>query len=103
MCESDEENDSEEDSEGWAGDADGEGGETPRLPRVRRGCGAQRLITDLHQLEPLRLCTYGCGATVWPEEGGVCCSKGKHILGHAFNPPVDPLYRELFELDHISK
>jgi hypothetical protein len=33
----------------------------------------------------------------------VCCSKGKHILGPAFNPPVDPLYRELFELDHISK
>jgi hypothetical protein len=61
-----------------------------------------RPITDLHQLEPQRLCTYGCGATVWPEEGGICCGMGKHILGTEFNPPIDPEYLELLGMDHIT-
>ena len=37
-----------------------------------------------HVLHPLRLCTYGCGAMIYPEEGTVYRSKGTHILGPAF-------------------
>jgi hypothetical protein len=62
-----------------------------------------RPITDRHQLEPQRLCTYGCGATVWPEEGGICCGLGKHIFGPEFNPPIDAEYRVLLDMDHISR
>ena len=27
---------------------------------------------------------------------------GKHILGPEFNPPIDPEYRELLDMDHIT-
>ena len=91
------------DSEGWAGDEEGEVGEAPRPPRGHQRRHAVRPITDLHQLEPQRLCTYGCGAIVWPEEGGICCGMGKHILGPEFNPPIDPEYRELLDMDYISR
>ena len=110
--ESDEEKDSGEqkdseadslESEGWAGDEEGEGGEAPRPPRGYQRRRAVRPITDRHQLEPQRLCTYGCGATVWPEEGGICCGMGKHILGPEFNPPIDAEYRVLLDMDHISR
>jgi hypothetical protein len=110
--ESDEEKDSggQKDSEadslestGWAGDEEGEGGEVPRPPRGHQRRRAVRPITDIHQLEPHRLCTYGCGAIVWPEEGGICCGMGKHILGPEFNPPIDAEYRVLLDMDHISR
>ena len=38
------------------------------------------LITDLHRLQPRRKCPHACGALVWPGEGTVCCSAGKHSM-----------------------
>lgn len=59
--------------------------------------------TALHVLQLLRRCTYGCGAMLYPEEGTVCCSKGTHILGPAFNPPIDPDYMDFLMLPHVSQ
>jgi hypothetical protein len=58
---------------------------------------------ELHVLAPQRKCSYGCGALVWAEEGSVCCSAGKHILGPEYNPPIDDGYWEILKLEHISK
>jgi hypothetical protein len=60
------------------------------------------LITDLYQLQPLRKCTHGCGATVWTEEGTLSCSGGKHILGPEYNPPIAPEYLLLHQEPHMS-
>ena len=83
------------------------GGGMPDLPpRGRRLPGVRRIkppCTDLHVLAPQRKCTYGCGALVWAEEGSVCCSAGKHILGPDYNPPIDDGYWEILKLEHISK
>jgi hypothetical protein len=68
----------------------------------RRPYKLKALITDLHVLEPLRKCRYGCGAMVWPAEGKLCCSGGTHILGPAFNPPIDDEYWEFLKLPHVS-
>jgi hypothetical protein len=48
------------------------------------------------------LCTYGCGAWIWPGENGFCCKKGSHILGPAFNPPISAQYLELLERPSVS-
>jgi hypothetical protein len=83
------------------------GGGMPDLPpRGRRVPGVRRIkppCTDLHVLSPQRKCSYGCGALVWAEEGSVCCSAGKHILGPEYNPPFDDGYWEILKLEHISK
>ena len=71
--------------------------------RQRRPYKPRALITDQHQLSPLRKCTHGCGATVWPEEGTLCCSGGKHILGPQYNPPIDAEYLALLQKPHMSK
>ena len=71
-------------------------------PRQRRPRKPKALITALHALQPLRKCTHGCGATVWPEEGKLCCSGGKHILGPEYNPPIAPEYLLLLQEPHMS-
>ena len=67
---------------GWGGEVEDEGADgadAALLPsRVRR---SRALITDLHRLDPQLRCPHACGALVWPGEGTVCCSAGKHILG----------------------
>ena len=40
---------------------------------------------------------------LYPEEGTVCCSKGTHILGPAFNPPIDPEYMDFLMQPHVSQ
>jgi hypothetical protein len=55
-----------------------------------------------HTLEPMVQCTFGCGAMVFPEEGSVCCSAGKHILGPEYNPPIAKDYLSFLQLDHIA-
>ena len=40
-------------------------------------------------------CAHGCGAKVWPGEAALCCRGGKHILGPAFNPPIDEFYQRI--------
>jgi hypothetical protein len=72
-------------------------------PRGRRPRRIKPFCTNLHVLAPQRKCSYGCGALVWEEEGAVCCSSGKHILGPEYNPPIDGAYREILMLEHISK
>ena len=52
---------------------------------------------DPHVLQPLRRCLFGCGAMVFPEEGGICCASGAHILGPDFNPPMDARYLSLLQ------
>jgi hypothetical protein len=42
------------------------------------------------------------GTSTYPEEGTVCCSNGTHILGPAFNPPIDDEYWEFLKLPHVS-
>ena len=84
-------------------DMDLEAGALERRPfKLLRKIKIKALITDLHVLEPLRKCKYGCGAMVWPAEGKLCCSGGTHILGPAFNPPIDDDYLELLKLPHVS-
>ena len=74
-----------------AGRRGGAGG-APAVPaRLQRPPGARAikaLSTDPHVLSPQRKCPYGCGALVWPEEGTVCCSAGKHILGPSTTRPL---------------
>jgi hypothetical protein len=60
------------------------------------------LATDLHVLLPLRACTYGCGAMLYPEEKTVCCSGGKYILGPLFNPDIDAAYLAFLQQPHVS-
>ena len=74
-------------------------------PPRRRKAAPRRpkpLITDLHRLQPQRECPHACGALVWPGEGTVCCSAGKHILGPTFNPPISPAYLDFLKMEHIS-
>ena len=40
---------------------------------------------------------------VWPEEGTVCCSGGKHILGPQYNPLIDADYMRILQEPHMSK
>jgi hypothetical protein len=58
------------------------------------------------QVEPHRLAARApckhCGAPVWPSEGAACCSGGKHILGPAFNPPIDDEYLSMMQQPHFS-
>ena len=60
-------------------------------------------VVALHRLQPRRLCPHGCGAMVWPEEGTVCCSGGKHILGPQYNPHIDADYMRILQEPHMSK
>jgi hypothetical protein len=89
-----------------AGRRGGAGG-APAVPaRLQRPPGARAikaLSTDPHVLSPQRKCPYGCGALVWPEEGTVCCSAGKHILGAEYNPPIDDIYLQILTMEHVSK
>ena len=89
-----------------AGRRGGAGG-APAVPaRLQRPPGARAikaLSTDPHVLSPQRKCPYGCGALVWPKEGTVCCSAGKHILGAEYNPPIDASYMEILTMEHVSK
>jgi hypothetical protein len=87
---------------GGVEDAQGGGMEAVHQ-RQRRPYRRRPLITDQHKLSPLRKCTHGCGATVWPEEGTLCCSGGKHILGPQYNPPIDAEYLALLQKPHMSK
>ena len=73
-------------------DGEMEGGEL--LARRRKFRGRD---IDPHVLQPLRSCLFGCGAMVFPEEGGICCASGSHILGPDFNPPIDARYLNLLQ------
>ena len=73
-------------------DGEMEGGEL--LARRRK---FRRHDIDPHVLQPLRRCLFGCGAMVFPEEGGICCASGSHILGPDFNPPIDARYLSLLQ------
>ena len=88
---------------GWGGEVEDEGADgadAALLPsRVRR---SRALITDLHRLDPQLRCPHACGALVWPGEGTVCCSAGKHILGPTYNPPIDSAYLDFLKMEHIS-
>ncbi len=74
----------------------------PQAPLEGAGAGAPepertfKLLYKLkpHVLEPQRKYKYGCVAMVWPAEDKLCCSVGTHILGLAFNPPIDDEYLE---------
>jgi len=100
---SDSDSDASDASIGWGGeaeDADAGGADDALLPaRVRH---PRALLTDLHRLEPQRRCPHACGALVWPGEGTVCCSAGKHILGPTYNPPIDSAYLDFLKMEHIS-
>jgi len=100
---SDSDSDASYASIGWGGeaeDADAGGADAALLPaRVRR---PRALITDLHRLDPQLRCPHACGALVWPGEGTVCCSAGKHILGPTYNPPIDSAYLDFLKMEHIS-
>mgnify|MGYP000181423337 CR=1 FL=1 len=42
------------------------------------------------------------GTLMWPSEGAACCAGGKHILGPAFNPPIDEEYLRIIQQPHFS-
>ena len=93
----------EGEASGGEGEASGgEGAAAPALPRGRRVRVARPPLTDLHVLLPRRLCTYGCGAMVWPDEIALCCKRGKAILGPEYNPPLDAEYLRLLRDPHFS-
>jgi hypothetical protein len=39
---------------------------------------------------------------MWPSEGAACCAGGKHVLGPAFNPPIDADYLRILQQPHFS-
>jgi hypothetical protein len=97
------------DSEAAGSDAEGaqaaqnsdEDGAAPlaRIPRARK---PKLQPYDRHVLLPMSTCIFGCGAMVFPDEGSVCCSSGKHILGPNFNPPIDQAYRTILQMEHMA-
>lgn len=88
-------------------------GEGPRRPAKGAG-GRKRVhadlpptqppppVTDLHYCGERALCTDGCGALLWPCVSALCCSKGAHILGPKFNPPIPPEWLDIVKLPRIS-
>ena len=58
------------------------------------------LNAEPHRLAARAPCKH-CGAPVWPSEGAACCSGGKHILGPAFNPPIDDEYLSMMQQPHF--
>jgi hypothetical protein len=51
--------------------------------------------TTLYFIGDREACSRGCGAMVRPGEASLCCRGGKHILGSAFNPPIDELFQTI--------
>jgi hypothetical protein len=83
------------------------GGAPPRIERYSDKVKAQEALEERERLSGAAIrdkraklyfigereaCTRGCGAMVWPGEASLCCRGGKHILGPAFNPPIDETY-----------
>jgi len=59
------------------------------------------LSAEPHRLAARAPCKH-CGALMWPSEGAACCAGGKHVLGPAFNPPIDADYLRILQQPHFS-
>ena len=62
---------------------------------------ARPLCAEQHRLAARAPCKH-CGALMWPSEGTACSAGSKHILGPAFNPPIDAEFLCIMQQPHFS-
>ena len=70
-------------------------------PEAARNVDARVMQVQAHRLAARVPCRH-CGTLMWPSEGAACCAGGKHILGPAFNPPIDDEYLSMMRQPHFS-